>query len=156
MAAGPDVDSLGVAAAGFAARGLAATLGIRFVEPSPERAVATTPVGPPTHQPFVLLHGGASVAPAETVASAGAWLAIDRDREAAVGLEINANHLRGKRDGEVTATATPCRRGRGTQVWEVRIADERGRPVRVSRCTAAVVSRGGGPAPGAPNDGAGR
>jgi uncharacterized protein (TIGR00369 family) len=156
VAAGPDVEALGVAAAGLAARGLAATLGIRFVELSPERVVATMPVGPPTHQPFGLLHGGASVALAETVASVGAWLNIDRDREAAVGLEINANHLRGKRDGEVTATATPCHRGRSTQVWDVRIADERGRPVCVSRCTVAVVPRDGAPGADAPNHGAGR
>jgi uncharacterized protein (TIGR00369 family) len=138
----------------LAARGLAATLGIRFVELSPERVVATMPVGPHTHQPFGLLHGGASVALAETVASVGAWLNIDREREAAVGLEINANHLRGKRDGTVTATATPYHRGRSTHVWEVRIADEAGRPVCVSRCTVAVVPRRDGAPPEEPAPGA--
>jgi uncharacterized protein (TIGR00369 family) len=147
-------DALGREAAAFAERGLAAALGIRFVELSPERVVATMPVGPHTHQPFGLLHGGASVALAETVASVGAWLNIDREREAAVGLEINANHLRGKRDGAVTATATPCHRGRSTQVWDVRVHDERGRPVCVSRCTVAVVPRGAAPGAGAPDPGA--
>lgn len=122
-------------------RGLAATLGIAFVELTPERVVATMPVEPRTHQPFGLLHGGASVALAETVASVGAWLNIDQAREAAVGLEINANHLRGKRDGTVTATATPYHRGRSTQVWDVRIVDEAGRPVCVSRCTLAIVAQ---------------
>lgn len=126
-------------------RGLADTLGIRFVELSPERVVATMPVEPRTHQPFGLLHGGASVALAETVASVGAWLNIDRERDAAVGLEINANHVRGKRDGTVTATATPFHRGRATHVWDVRIVDEAGRPVCVSRCTIAVVPQRPGP-----------
>jgi uncharacterized protein (TIGR00369 family) len=96
-------------------------------------------VEPRTHQPFGLLHGGASVALAETVASVGAWLHIDPAREAAVGLEINANHLRGVREGLVTATATPIHAGRTTHVWDVRIADEAGRPVCVSRCTVAIV-----------------
>jgi uncharacterized protein (TIGR00369 family) len=137
-AAAGDSDALGGA---LGARGLAGTLGIRFVELTPERVVATMPVEPRTHQPFGLLHGGASVALAETVASVGAWLNIDRDRQEAVGLEINANHLRGKRDGIVTATATPLHRGRSTHVWDVRIADEHGRPVCVSRCTVAVVRR---------------
>jgi uncharacterized protein (TIGR00369 family) len=139
-------------ARGLASQGLAAALGIAFVEVTPERVVATMPVDARTRQPFGLLHGGASVALAETVASVGAWLSIDRGREAAVGLEINANHLRAKRDGTVTATATPYHRGRGTHVWDVRIVDEEGRPVCVSRCTVAVVpqARPGGAADGAP------
>lgn len=136
------MDALGRALAGD---GLAGTLGIEFVELSPERVIATMPVARRTHQPFGLLHGGASVALAETVASVGAWLNIDREREAAVGLEINANHLRGKRDGTVTATATPYHRGRSTHVWDVRIVDEAGRPVCVSRCTMAVVAQSGVP-----------
>jgi uncharacterized protein (TIGR00369 family) len=123
----------------LAGRGLASTLGIAFVEVTPDRVVATMPVDARTHQPFGLLHGGASVALAETVASIGAWMNIDQEREAAVGLEINANHVRGKRDGVVTATATPYHRGRATHVWDVRIEDEAGRPVCVSRCTVAVV-----------------
>jgi uncharacterized protein (TIGR00369 family) len=91
------------------------------------------------HQPFGLLHGGASVALAETVASLAGSLNVDQTKESVVGLEINANHLRGKRDGVVTAVATPVHVGRRTQVWEVRITDEQDKPVCVSRCTLAVV-----------------
>ena len=116
------------------------TLDIEFVEKSRQRVVARMPVTPKVHQPFGLLHGGASVALAETVASAGAWMNVDQQRERVVGLEINANHLRGKRDGVVTAVATPIHVGRRTQVWEVRIADEDDKPVCVSRCTLAVVA----------------
>ena len=104
-----------------------------------ERVVATMPVELRTHQPFGLLHGGASVALAETVASIGGWLRVDRTRFAVVGLEINANHLRALRTGRVTAVATPLHVGRTTQVWDVRIGDDAGRPVCVSRCTLAVV-----------------
>jgi len=120
---------------------LLATLGIEIVEATRERVVARMPVGPRVHQPFGLLHGGASVALAETVASTAAWMNVDQASEIVVGIEINANHLRAKRDGVVTATATPLHVGRRTQVWEVRIADEEGRAVCASRCTLAVVPR---------------
>lgn len=125
---------------------LLSTLGIEVVEATRERVVARMPVGPRVHQPFGLLHGGASVALAETVASTGAWMNVDQANEIVVGIEINANHLRAVRDGEVTATATPLHVGRRTQVWDVRIADGSGRAVCVSRCTLAVVPRpdGGG------------
>ncbi len=119
--------------------GLGATLGITFVELTRERVVARMPVEPRVHQPFGLLHGGASVALAESVASVGAWLNVDQEREAAVGLEINANHVRGLRDGVVTATATPAHLGRSTHVWDVRIVDEADRLVCVSRCTVAII-----------------
>lgn len=121
------------------ARGLADTLGIEMLELTPERVVATMPVDARTRQPFGILHGGASVALAETAVSLGAWMNIDRARFAAVGLEINANHLRPKRDGIVRAVATPVHRGRTTQVWAVEISDEEGRPICISRCTIAVV-----------------
>ena len=117
------------------------SLGITIVEASRERVVATMPVGPRVHQPFGLLHGGASVALAETVASTAAWMNVDQAAEIVVGIEINANHLRAKRDGVVTATATPLHVGRRTQVWDVRIADEEGRLVCASRCTLAVVPK---------------
>lgn len=122
-------------------RGLADTLGIEMVELTRDRCVATMPVDDRTRQPFGILHGGASVALAETAVSLGAWLNIDHERFAAVGLEINANHIRSKRDGVVRATATPVHRGRTTQVWAVEITDEEGRLVSVSRCTIAVVPR---------------
>jgi 1,4-dihydroxy-2-naphthoyl-CoA hydrolase len=115
------------------------TLGIEIVEANKERVVATMPVGPKVHQPLGLLHGGASVVLAETVASHGGWEHIDQVRERVVGLEINANHLRGKRDGVVTATAVPVHIGRRTHVWEVRIVDEQDKPVCISRCTLQVI-----------------
>jgi len=122
-------------------RGLADQLGIEIIEMTPERVVATMPVDDRTRQPFGILHGGASVALAETVASLGAVMNVDLAKATAVGLEINANHLRAKRDGVVRATATPFHVGRSTQVWDVRIVDEDERPVCVSRCTLAVVPR---------------
>lgn len=120
---------------------LLATLGIEITEATKERVVARMPVAPKVHQPFGLLHGGASVALAETVASVAAYLNVDASAQVAVGIEINANHLRAKRDGVVTATATPVHVGRSTQVWDVRIVDEEGRAVCVSRCTLAVVPK---------------
>jgi uncharacterized protein (TIGR00369 family) len=118
---------------------LLTTLGIEFVQKEKGRVVARMAVCPKVHQPYGLLHGGASVALAETVASAGALMNVDPEREAVVGIEINANHLRGKRDGVVTAVATPVHVGRRTQVWEVRITDEAEKAICVSRCTIAVV-----------------
>jgi len=118
------------------------TLGIEFVERGKERVVARMPVGPKVHQPFGLLHGGASVALAETVASTGAWMNVDQEKERVVGIEINANHVRAKRDGVVTAIATPVQLGRRIQVWEVRITDEAEKVVCISRCTVAVVPAG--------------
>ena len=118
---------------------LLTTLGIEIVETRKQRVVARMPVGPKVHQPFGLLHGGASVALAETVASMAGMLNVDPVTEGVVGLEINANHLRGKRDGVVTAVATPVHIGRRTHVWEVRITDEQDKLVCISRCTLAVI-----------------
>lgn len=120
---------------------LLSTLGIEITEATKERVVARMPVGPKVHQPFGVLHGGASVALAETVASTGGWMNIDKATQIVMGIEINANHLRAKRDGVVTATATPVHVGRSTQVWDVRIEDEAGKSVCVSRCTLAVVPK---------------
>jgi 1,4-dihydroxy-2-naphthoyl-CoA hydrolase len=114
-------------------------LEISILEATVDRVVATMPVQAKVHQPFGLLHGGASVALAETVASLGAYLNVMDSGMGAVGLEINANHLRGKRDGIVTATATPIHKGRSTHVWQVEIKDEAGKMVCVSRCTLAIV-----------------
>jgi 1,4-dihydroxy-2-naphthoyl-CoA hydrolase len=125
----------------LATRGLADALGIEVLEISPGRVVATMPVDDRTRQPFGILHGGASVALAETVASLGSAANVDREEFAAVGLEINANHLRAKRDGTVTATATPLHIGRTTHVWDVRIVDEDAHPVCISRCTIAIRPR---------------
>ena len=118
---------------------LLATLGIEIVEATKEKVVGRMPVGPKVHQPFGLLHGGASVALAETVASTGGWMNVDQAKERIVGIEINANHLRAKKDGMLTAVATPIHVGKRTHVWNVHIADEEGKAVCVSRCTLAVV-----------------
>ena len=125
----------------MATRGLADALGISVIELTSTRVIATMPVDDRTRQPFGILHGGASVALAETVASLGAIMNVDIEKSSAVGLEINANHLRAKRTGTVRATATPFHVGRSTQVWDIRIVDEEERPVCVSRCTLAVVPR---------------
>jgi 1,4-dihydroxy-2-naphthoyl-CoA hydrolase len=116
------------------------TLEIDILEATPERVVATMPVTPRVHQPYGLLHGGASVALAETVASVGGAVSVPEGK-GVVGLEINANHLRGKREGTVTATATPVHKGRSTQVWTVEIIGEDGKRVCVSRCTLAVIDQ---------------
>ena len=122
-------------------RHLGNTLGIELLELTPDRVIATMPVDDRTRQPFGILHGGASVALAETIASLGGTMNVDLERFNVVGVEINANHLRAKRDGTVTGTGTPIHVGRSTQVWEVRIVDEQERPICVSRCTLAVVPK---------------
>ena len=91
--------------------------------------------------PAGILHGGASVALAETLGSTGANLVVDRDKQLCVGLEINANHVRAMREGTVTGTARPLHLGGTTQVWEIRITDEKDRLVCVSRITMAVLDR---------------
>ena len=105
------------------------------------------PVNDCTHQPFGILHGGASIALAETVASLGAANRIDREKFVAVGQEINGNHLRPKSDGIVTATGIPVHLGRSSQVWSIEIRDEAGKLVCISRCTMAIVVRLDAPDP---------
>ncbi|MBB5181333.1 uncharacterized protein (TIGR00369 family) [Planomicrobium koreense] len=117
------------------------TLGIEFTETSAERVIATMPVNASTHQPFGLLHGGASVVLAESVASVGTWNLIDQESEIAVGLEINANHIRGKASGIVTAIGTPLHKGRSTMVWDIKIVDEEEKLICVSRCTVAIMQK---------------
>ncbi|WP_370639002.1 hotdog fold thioesterase [Cohnella sp. REN36] len=116
-------------------------LGMRITELTPDRVTATMPVCDATRQYFGVLHGGASVALAETVASVATYAQIDRETHVAVGLEINANHVRGKRDGIVTAIGTPLHKGRTTMVWDIRIVDEQERLICVSRCTVAIVPK---------------
>ena len=113
------------------------TLGITFTELGAGYLRGTMPVDARTQQPYGLLHGGASVALAETLgSSAGVMMA---GGNAVVGLEINANHLRAVRSGVVTGTARPVHIGRSTQVWEIRIEDEAAKPVCISRITLAVL-----------------
>ncbi len=114
-------------------------LGMRFTGRGDDWLEATMPVDRRTHQPFGRLHGGASVALAETVASMAGAMVVDPAVKLVVGLEINANHLRPVRDGLVTARASAEAIGRTTQVWTIRITDERGKLVCLSRITLAVI-----------------
>ncbi len=115
---------------------LAEALGIEITEIGVDFVRGRMPVDRRTLQPYGLLHGGASVALAETLGSLGGALAAGGGQ--VVGLEINANHMRGKRDGWVTGTARPMHLGRTTQVWEIRIEDDTQALVCVSRLTLAV------------------
>ena len=99
------------------------------------------PVDHRTHQPYGLLHGGASVALAETVASVGGMISVMDQGKWVVGLEINANHLKSVKSGLVTATGIPIHQGRGTQVWEIKINDEAQNLICISRCTLAVKDK---------------
>jgi 1,4-dihydroxy-2-naphthoyl-CoA hydrolase len=116
-------------------------IGIEFIELGDDYVVARMPVDQRTHQPFGLLHGGASVTLAETLGSTGAMMCVDPSRQQVVGLEINANHVRGVREGWVTGTARPLHRGKTTHLWEIHIVDERGKLVCVSRITIAVLEK---------------
>lgn len=118
-------------------------LGIVFTDAGQDWLRGTMPVEPRTRQPYGLLHGGASVVLAETLGSTAGNLCLDPAQQMAVGLEINANHLRAVREGMVTGVARPLHVGRGTQVWEIRIEDARGRLSCISRLTLAVVPAAG-------------
>ena len=132
----PDLASLNARSAGSAV----AHLGIVFTELGEDFLRGTMPVDERTKQPYGLLHGGSSVLLAETLGSMAANLCVeDPATQQAVGLEINANHLRAAKSGVVTGTARALHLGRSTQVWEIRIEDESGRLVCISRLTMSVV-----------------
>ena len=116
-------------------------LGIEVIELGDDFIKARMPVDHRTHQPMGLLHGGASVALAETLGSTGAMFCVDLAKFNVVGLEINANHIRGVRDGWVIGTARPLHRGRTTQLWEIRITDAADKLVCISRLTMAVLEK---------------
>ena len=120
-------------------------LDIRFERFDDESLTASMVVDPRTHQPFGLLHGGASVVLAESIGSMAAYLCIDPRKFYCVGLEVNANHLRGVRSGRVTAVARAIHIGRTTQVWDIRLTDDEGKASCVSRLTMAVVPLGENP-----------
>jgi 1,4-dihydroxy-2-naphthoyl-CoA hydrolase len=120
---------------------LLGSLGIEITDLQKGKVTATMPVDERTRQPFGLLHGGASVALAETVASVGAFELVDKENEVVVGLEINANHIRAKKDGVVTAVGTVMHQGRTTMVWDIKITDEEDQLICISRCTMAVIKR---------------
>jgi 1,4-dihydroxy-2-naphthoyl-CoA hydrolase len=116
-------------------------LGIRFTEVGDDYVRATMPVDARTQQPFGLLHGGASVALAETLGSTGATMCVDTREYLCVGQEINANHVRAARTGLVTGTARPVHVGGRTQVWTIDIRNEAGNLVCTSRLTIAIIRR---------------
>ena len=116
-------------------------LGIQVTEIGEDFVRGTMPVDARTHQPYGLLHGGASVALAETLGSTAAALCVENPQMAVVGLDINANHIRAVTSGCVTGTARALHVGRTTQVWEIRIEDDQQRLVCISRLTMAVVPR---------------
>ena len=114
-------------------------LGIVITEAGDDWLRGTMPVDARTVQPYGILHGGASVALAETLGSVAGNLCVDTSKEMVVGLEINANHVRAMRGGRVTGTARALHVGRSTQLWEIRIENDEGKLVCVSRLTLAVV-----------------
>ena len=116
-------------------------LGIEFIEIGDNYITATMPVNQRNKQPIGILHGGANVVLAETVASTAANAAVDLSRFYCVGLEINANHIRSVREGIVTATTKPLHIGRSTQVWEIQIINQDGKITCISRMTASVIAR---------------
>jgi 1,4-dihydroxy-2-naphthoyl-CoA hydrolase len=120
---------------------MAEHLGIEWVEVGNNFLKARMPVDHRTRQPYGLLHGGASVALAETIGSVAAALVTDFTKYICVGLEINANHIRGAKDGFVTGIGTPIHIGGSTQVWDIKIYDEAGKLVCISRLTVAVLKR---------------
>lgn len=127
------------AANAMSANTLVAHLGIVIEAIDDDSITGSMPVDARTHQPYGLLHGGASVALAETLGSLGAALTVDATRYRVVGLDINANHIRGVREGRVTAVARPFHLGRTTQVWSIEQRDDAGRLTCVSRLTMAVI-----------------
>ena len=120
---------------------LAEHIGIEFTSAGDDYIEAKMPVDSRTHQPFGLLHGGASVALAETLGSVAATCCVDQARQFCVGLEINANHIRGIKSGYVKGTTRPVHVGKKTQVWEIRIVNEKDELVCVSRITLAVLDK---------------
>ena len=120
---------------------LAEQIGLEFTEVGPDYLRGTMPVDHRTHQPYGLLHGGASCVLAETIGSVASAYVVDHSKFYCVGLEINANHVRGVRSGIVTGTARPLHLGANTHVWDIKIEDDRGKLVCVSRLTVMILPR---------------
>jgi 1,4-dihydroxy-2-naphthoyl-CoA hydrolase len=120
---------------------MAELVGIEFTVLGPDFLKGHMPVDARTRQPYGLLHGGASCVLAETLGSVASALIIDPEKSICVGLEINANHIRGVREGMVTGIATPLHLGGSTHVWDIKIHDEREKLVCVSRLTVAILKK---------------
>jgi 1,4-dihydroxy-2-naphthoyl-CoA hydrolase len=116
-------------------------LGIEVIELGDDYVIGTMPVDNRTKQPFGILHGGASVALSETLASYGGFLTIDPDKYHVVGVEINANHLKMAKKGIVTGKCSPIKRGKSTQVWQTEITDEKNELICISRITLMVLTK---------------
>ncbi|WP_457790505.1 hotdog fold thioesterase [Pseudomonas sp. PL-6] len=134
----PDLDALNA----LQKNTIGELLGIRFESFDDDSLSASMAVDARTHQPYGLLHGGASVVLAETLGSMASYLCIDSSRFYCVGLEVNANHLRGLRTGRVHAVARPVHLGRTTHVWDIRLNGDDGKPSCISRLTMAIVPLG--------------
>ncbi len=118
-------------------------IGIHFTEIGPDFLKARMPVDQRTTQPFGILHGGASCVLSETLGSVAGWMTIDPEKFRAVGLEINANHIRAVTQGSVLGICTPLHTGRRTQVWQTDIIEEAtGKRVAISRLTVAIIEQG--------------
>ena len=120
---------------------MAEYLGMEWVALGDDYIKMRMPVDDRTRQPYGLLHGGASCALAETIGSVASHFVIDPDRAICVGLDINANHVRGVRGGYITATCTPLHIGASTHVWDIKIHDEREKLVCISRLTVAILRK---------------
>jgi 1,4-dihydroxy-2-naphthoyl-CoA hydrolase len=116
-------------------------LGMQFAELGDNYLKVTMPVDHRTMQPYGLLHGGASVALAETIGSVASALVIDHSKWLCVGLEINANHIRSTKAGLVTGTCTPIHIGASTHVWDIKIHDEQNKLICICRLTVAILKR---------------
>ena len=117
------------------------TLNIKYTDVGEDFLVATMPVNPSVHQPMGLLHGGASVALAESVGSTASHLFVDNDKYEVRGIEISANHIRSKKEGLITATARILHKGRKTHLWEIRIEDEDNRLISLCKLTNIVLEK---------------
>ncbi|MEY2922868.1 MAG: hypothetical protein RLZZ236_1320 [Bacteroidota bacterium] len=126
---------------GFATTTLMGTLNIEYVDAGEDFLVATMPVNPSVHQPMGLLHGGATVALAESVGSAASMLFVNSDLFEVRGIEIAANHLKSKRNGIVTATAKIVHKGKSIHLWEIRIVDENGSLISLCKLTNMVLPK---------------
>lgn len=122
---------------------MASHIGIEFTEVGPDFLKARMPVDPRTTQPFGILHGGASCVLSETLGSIAAWMTIDPEQFRAVGIEINANHIRAVTEGFVVGHCAPMHVGKRTQVWQTDILEEAtGKRVAISRLTVAIIDHG--------------
>jgi uncharacterized protein (TIGR00369 family) len=117
------------------------TLGIRFISSAEGTLAATMPVDARTIQPMGLLHGGATAALAESLGSVGSYTLVDREKQAVVGVEVNANHLRSARSGLVTATGVLVHRGRTMHVWDIRVTNDSGELLALCRLTNLIIEK---------------